>query len=356
MKQSGSLLAHWRLAVFAGVVIACAGGATLYFNRSVAEREAGTNAVELRTVPASRVPDAPGAGPAARPFVMFRSTAFGDSYGRVAMAFLDDGGGERQIAPLQCERVHFAGGRGLCLEAKRGVLTTYRALIFDRDFKVLHELPLAGPPSRARVSADGRLAAMTVFVTGHSYDSIDFTTRTSIVDTQSGRFVVDDLETVPVVRDGQRIRAEDFNFWGVTFQPGGTRFYATLGTGRERLLVEGDLVRQEMTVVHPDVECPSLSPDGTRIAFKRRAAQGADGRRPWHVHVLDLRTREEVRLPESRNVDDQVEWNGIGEIAYALPDEGPTAGAGTTLWTVPADGSGPPRAWLPLAFSPAVMR
>ena len=81
-------------------------------------------------------------------------------------------------------------------------ITSYRAHIFDSKFSLRHTVPLHGPPSRARVSPDGRLAAFTVFVSGHSYDNPGFTTRTSVIDTASGRLLLEDLETLPVLKDG----------------------------------------------------------------------------------------------------------------------------------------------------------
>src|SRR4029078_11847679 len=87
---------------------------------------------------------------------------------------------------------------------------------------------------------------------------------------ENARWLVEDLETLPVQRDGRVISGPDFNLWGVTFGKDGKTFYATLGTGSERLLVRGDLATRSLEVVGDQVECPSLSPDGRRIAFKHR--------------------------------------------------------------------------------------
>lgn len=38
-------------------------------------------------------------------------------------------------------------------------------------------------PSRTRVARSGPIGATTVFVTGHGYDSVDFSTETLLVDT-----------------------------------------------------------------------------------------------------------------------------------------------------------------------------
>lgn len=296
-------------------------------------------------------------GPARRPYVLFRSTAPGESFGHVSVQHLDAIGGERLVTPLECDRVHFAAERGICLGAKRGVVTTYQAHIFDRDFSIKHTHPLAGPPSRARMSPDGRYAAVTVFVSGHSYSNPGFTTRTSIFDAVSGQVVVDDLEHLQVMRGPERIKASDFNFWGVTFAGKSGRFYATLATAGTRLLVEGDLGARQLRVVHEDVECPSLSPDNTKVAFKRRIPVGTTGRFVWRLQILELASGKETALPaESRSVDDQVEWLGNQEIVYAMPEDALAATAATNSWALRIDGTGAPRLLVPLAFSPTVLR
>lgn len=289
--------------------------------------------------------------------MLVRSTALGDSYGHVARAWLDDPDGPREVAPLACDRVHFAAGSGVCLTAERGALTVYRAVLFDAHFAPRKTITLAGPPSRARVSPDGRKAAFTVFVNGHAYSMPSFTTRTTIVDAVTGDSIVDDLEAWPVTRDGAAFKATDFNFWGVTFASDGKRFYATLGTGGKTYLVEGDFAHRQMHVVADDVECPSLSPDGRRIGFKRRDTSDPGGRFWWHVAVLDLASGQVRVLPgESRSVDDQVEWNGNDELLYAMPLDSQQSSAETDVWAIAADGKTPARRLARFAFSPAVAR
>ena len=318
--------------------------------RVAARASDAPTAVALQQLPAA-------AGSAVRPYLLYRSSALGPTHGRVGLQYLDSPDAERAITPLQCERVHFAAGRGICLQAKRGVVTSYNAVLFDRNLAVQHSVALAGAPSRARMSADGTMAAMTVFVTGHSYMSANFSTRTSIVDAESGRMLVDDLEKLQVLREGVPFKAADFNFWGVTFARRSGHFYATLATGGKIFLVEGDLAARQMRIVHDDVECPSLSPDGTRIAFKRRVPAGGAGRLMWRLHVLELATGKVTPLlAETRSVDDQVEWLGEREVVYALPDDAPGATAATHSWAMAADGKHPPRLLVRLAFSPAVVQ
>jgi len=188
-------------------------------------------------------------------------------------------------------------------------------------------------------------------VTGHSYNSPGFSTQTLITDLASGAAV--DLERFTVTQNGQRIQSPDFNFWGVTFAPDGDHFYATLGTGGHAYLVEGDQTTRTARVLADQVECPSLSPDGTRVAYKRPLP---GDQRKWRLHVLDLRTMADTALAETRSVDDQVEWLDDSRIAYGLQDEGPPATLDVNLWTLPADGAGAPSLFLAHAASPAVFR
>jgi hypothetical protein len=220
-----------------------------------------------------------------------------------------------------------AGGHGICMGvAPSGV--DYDATLFDSRMRPVHKIALTGLPSRARVSADGRYGAMTVFVTGDSYleSPTAFSTRTTIVDMASGR-QIGQLEQFAVTKEGKPFDAVDFNFWGVTFARDPNRFYATLGTGGVHYLVEGNVREKSMRVLREGVECPSLSPDGRQIAYKSRI--GTEPR--WHLRVLDVATLADHPVAESHSIDDQVEWLDDDTLVYS---------DGTNVYTVPADGSG----------------
>jgi hypothetical protein len=162
--------------------------------------------------------------------------------------------------------------------------------------------------------------------------------------------VITDLESFGVTRDGSPFREVDFNFWGVTFAKDGNRFYATLASGGVKFLVEGDVDRRSARVIARDVECPSISPDNTRVAYKKAytSSRGIG----WTLHVMDLTTFADTALDaESRSVDDQVEWLDDGHVMYHLP-----ATRGADIWVMSVDGKTPPRLLIPLAYSPAVVR
>jgi dipeptidyl aminopeptidase/acylaminoacyl peptidase len=286
---------------------------------------------------------------AAAPRLMFRHTGVDARYNLLTIAPLDrlsagiDSG-------LHCERVSFGGDRGLCLQADRRLFTTYKAVVFDRATNPVRSITLDGSPSRTRVSADGRVGAVTVFVTGHGYSSSKFSTRTTLVDMASGE-PIGDLEQFGTWRDGRSFKAEDFNFWGVTFARDSNTFYASLGTNGKTYLLKGDLGLRKFIVLDNNVECPSLSPDNRLIVFKRRVGTAADA---WRLYVLDLATMTDHPLTaETRFVDDQVEWLDNGHVLYAL--QRPSS-ATSDVWIAPIDGSAPARLYLEQGHSPIVMR
>jgi hypothetical protein len=276
--------------------------------------------------------------------IMFRSTA-PDSRGRLALVAKDDPGGPRSVSALSCLRVYAAGGTGTCLR-QDGALTTYQIAILDKNLQVQKAIPLVGVPNRTRVSADGRMAAWTVFVAGDSYNNGRFSTRSGLIDLTT-QDMVDSLEFLSVTRDGHPYKAADLNFWGITFTADDNSFYATMSTAGRRYLVEGDIAAKTVHTIAENVECPSLSPDGRRIAFK--SAIDGNSSKGWRLTVLDLATGTRTPLAETRTVDDQPTWLDAGTIAYAIPH-----GAGdANIWAVPANGSGQPHLLIPHAESPA---
>jgi WD40-like Beta Propeller Repeat len=327
-----------RRALFVLLVAACSLGAV-----AVVLASAGSGDPAGRASAGAR--DAlPSARAAGRPSVVY-ATAGGDAAagGQVAVAPLAEPA-RGTLLPLRCDRVHFAAGTGICLARGSGFAAGYEARIFGPDLRVRDEVEVAGIPSRARVSPDGRYGSVTLFVTGHSYAAAgEFSTETTLIDLRRGERIAE-LEDFTVTRDGEQVTAVDANFWGVTFARDSDRFYATMATGGKTYLVQGSVAQRVAHVLHENVECPSLSPDGTRLAYKRRT--GSD-EQLWRLTVLDLDTMRETPLAEPRSVDDQAEWLDDDRVLYGIEGE---------IDVVRADGSGRPSRFAAGAGSPAVVR
>lgn len=295
--------------------------------------------------PADALPSAPAA-----PYLLFISVATDASFKHVSLASL--AAPKRAfVTPLVCERAYFSVDRGICLTSEaQGLKTVWFADVFDSGYRPLFHVPLDGTPSRVRLSPDGRRAAATMFETGHAYDEHGFSTRTTIIDTMTGASQ-GDLEQFTTWRDGKETKADDFNFWGATFAKDSDTFYATLKTGSVSYLVKGSVSARKVEVLRPGVECPSLSPDNTRIAFKKRL--GTQTRGWWQIAVMPVDTMTDTLVStETRSVDDQVEWLDNERVAYHLTG-GSTA---ADLWAVRVDGSAPPELIRAASYSPAVVR
>jgi hypothetical protein len=264
----------------------------------------------------------------------------------LASVTVTDPAGPRTVSTVECLRAYAAAGTGICLRPSSA--WSYEVVVLDADLKPRQAFAVPGLPNRARVSPSGRFVAWTVFVGGDSYTSSGFSTRTGILDTRTGT-TVNTLEDFTVIRDGAPYRNVDVNFWGVTFAADDNRFYATMSTGGRRYLVRGDLAARTVQTLQDNVECPSLSPDGTRIAFKR--AIDADPMKGWRLSVLDLASMRVTQTAEGASVDDQAAWLDGATLAYTLrQDDGRP-----DVWSVPADGSGAPRLLIPGAESPAAL-
>jgi len=252
----------------------------------------------------------------------------------------------KRMTSVSCVRAYAASGTGVCL--RQDGAWTYSLHVLDAHLRDSASYPLRGLPNRARVSSSGRMVSWTSFIGGESYNKGGFSTRTGILDTATGE-QVPTLESFHVTLDGRPYRAVDLNVWGVTFTSDDNRFYATMSTQGVRYLVEGSFTARTMRTLATNVECPSLSPDGTRIAFKQAIDDNpVNG---WRLSVLDLATMDVTHLAETRSIDDQPAWLDDATVAYTFRDS-----AGTpSVWSTPADGSGRPSMRVSGAESPALL-
>lgn len=334
-----------RILLFSAITLASAGVAVGYVASASgrhSEAQAQPGAVRAQAAPTTL------AEVTAAPHVVFRSLAPGDN-GHLAASRLSDPDGERVLTNQRCMRVYASAEGGLCLSEQGDLFTPYDIRFLDAGMGTHHTESLSGLISRARISPDGTRGAATVFVTGHSYANGAFSTETTIHDMDTGE-MLGGLEGFDVYKDGAEFKSIDFNFWGVTFTADPDVFYATLGTEGHTYLVKGDTATFTMEVVRDGVECPSLSPDGTRLAFKHKVVDGDNPQ--WRPAILDLETLEHHLLAETRNVDDQIEWLDNETILYAV-DSGEGA---VDVFATAAEASSGPVLFLTDADSPAVVR
>ncbi|GAA4576348.1 TolB family protein [Planotetraspora kaengkrachanensis] len=266
--------------------------------------------------------------------------------GMLAAVPLGDPGGPRTVTSQRCDRAYAAAGTVACLRPASALGAT-RLSVLDDGMRELRSIELTGFPNRLRVSDSGRMIAWTLFVSGDSYAGGEFSTRAGILDTRTGRLATS-VEEFAAVVDGRPYRAADLNVWGVTFTRDDNRFYATVATAGHRYLAEGDFAARTLRTLADGVECPSLSPDGTRVAFK--SAVGGDPARGWRLSVLDLASKRVTATGETRSVDDQAIWLDDRTVAYGLQ----RSDGVNDVWAVPADGTGTPRLLVPGANSPSI--
>ena len=293
-------MSRWRIIGFVILCVVCIGGAAAYLMSAEDPASSGTTPSDDAT-PSSAASADEIAALLAAPHVVYRDTDLGSGFGRMAVAPLDRPD-DAVVTDLACERVDYSGGRGICLTADRGAVTTYGATIFDEDLKTVATLDLPGLPSRTRVSADGRHGAMTTFVYGDSYAASTFSTRTQLLDLSTGESL-GDLEEFTATKDGEVIDAVDRNYWGVTFGTG-DEFYATLQTGGQRYLVKGDLATRIGRGRHRRRRVPVAlarrHPDRLQAAQHRgpRADPvAARGARPRHARGARAGGDEQRRRP-----------------------------------------------------------
>lgn len=332
-----------RRVLLAAITIALVAGSSAYAAAAYINYQSRAKA-------ASEVATVSFDGAKAQPRIVFRNTAPGSGYGLVATVPLADTAGPRALTQLACDRVYATQVEQMCLHVDRGVVTTFNATLFDSSWEPIRSWPLPGIPSRTRISADSQFVASTSFVTGHSYATVGFSTHTVISMTSGEDF--GNLEEFRLFINGKHVMAADRNIWGVTFANDSKTFYATAASGSRTWLVRGDLDARTLTAVKDSVECPSLSPDGTLIAYKKDVSSTETPH--WSIAVLDLESNEETVLAEDRNVDDQVEWLDTSTLLYGLPRSDSVGDS--DVWAISTDPDSAPRVLIEHAWSPAVVQ
>jgi len=331
MSLRGRMLA---LVLIAAVIVGAA-GAYLAWSASLAS--SGSKGTAPREVAVSRVEG--------RPHIVFPNTAPGRNYGRIGMVTIADPRGPRAITRTTCDRVDVSAGTTLCLRAQAGITSAYSVIARREGDAPLLDVARPGILSRARLSPEGTLAATTAFVAGDSYTSAGFSTRTYVTALAAGREL--HLEDFELVHEGEPIRPIERNYWGVTFVDEDA-FYVTVSFGGDTWLARGSVRTERIQTLRKTAECPSVSPDHDRVAYKKREGAG------WRIAVLDLESGREKVLPGRRSVDDQVAWLDDDTLLYSLPRTGARAGE-SDVWSAAADGSSEPRLFIEQASSPAVV-
>ncbi len=334
---------HTRVVAFVVVCVLALGGALAYAMLAVdRQRDRVASAPKVEQTDVAAVQEGPR--------IVFRNTAIGNDYGNVSTVALDDPAGARAIGDVACDRIDATATGASCLVTEPGVVTRYAWLDLDADLREVGKAPLTGLPSRTRLSPDGTLAASTVFVAGHSYMQTGFSTATVI--RKVGGESYGNLEDFQLILDGSEVKATDRNYWGVTFADDNT-FYATVETDAVKHLVRGDLAKRTLTSIAEGIECPAISPDGRRIAYKADVGKG--GQTHWTPAVLDLDTMRTTRLEgEADSVDDQITWLDDDTVLYGKPR---TDEPGVTdVFSLDTDAAAAPDLLVPQAWSPAVVR
>lgn len=299
------------------------------------------------------------------PYAVVARPAAGQRFSTVEVVTLDP----KTLTPLtrspvalSCARVHASlKGDLLCftnaVPGKPGEFVRPTSYLYGPDLtpRGARTSPSSGRPNRTRLAPDARFFATTEFITGHSYlgtGGTTFSTGTHIGRSASAA-PPENIQSWPVYHRREKVTSIDLNLWGVTFHPADTnRFFVTAYFDGKPYLAEGHVEERRITVLREGLECPSISPDGRRVAFKKRTSSTG-----WSPAVLDLATMKETVFEVSDSVDDQIEWIDDRTLVYEVVER-PLFGTPTShLMALDITAKRPvQRLWLADARSPGFVR
>jgi hypothetical protein len=267
-----------------------------------------------------------------------------------------------ETSSIRCARLHAAAsGEVLCLS--NNVMTKGRfefsapyAATYSRDLNTQTNRFNEGSNARinrARISSDGKQQAWTYFIRGHNYmdaGSAQFSTLTQIHSPPSS--TLQDVEKWPLTHKGAVVKAIDLNYWGVSFHPKNPQqFLVTAFFKGKAHLALGDLRSKTMRTIYEGVECPSYSPNGDTIAFKKRLSSTRWA--PAILHLSTLKATVFNHIKES--VDDQIDWLDAHTLLYEVVNTPLLGEASIDLMTLNTQAKAEPqRLWLKNARSAAV--
>jgi hypothetical protein len=247
-----------------------------------------------------------------------------------------------EVTDFRCARLHAAlNSEIVCLSNNQKINGRFEfsapyAAHYSRDLsKQLNSIEITPGAriSRARISSDGTKQAWTMFVKGHNYmdaASSQFSTLTEInlgiTDKSKDKSkdksnekpnLAHNLERWSLTHKGEVVKAIDLNYWGVTFHPKKPQqFLVTAFFKGQAYLALGDSSSKSMKVIFEGVECPSYSPEGDTIAFKKRMSSTR-----WAPAILNLNTLKSTVFSHiKQSVDDQIDWLDANTLIYEVVD------------------------------------
>jgi hypothetical protein len=325
-----SLFGRRRFALISMAAVACVVLVTAVSGGARAFREAAP-------APASPVAMA---SITASPHLVYRHTGVDVNYNLTKVAALDRADTSAG-AGIRCERVSFGAGRGICLQADRGMFTTYKAVVFDRTFT---------PTSAVSVLN----CALPFLLKNATIRSTSAITSGPMPSPGSSRRECVVIGVTPYVRVDERalLACASGPCKGGRLQFLGCDVHAR----QQRLLCVARQRRQDL-LSRAISRCASSScwrrtssARRYRPTTGRSCSSAASGpRRTRRFYVMDLATMNARPLAsETRFVDDQASGSTT---ATSSTRSAPSSGT-SDVWVAPIDDSAPAKIFMPEASSP----